>query len=194
MTNRDERRFHLFDAMVLIAILALGWTAARAYVVDCLGYLRLGVSLTDSFWDCIDTLRYGGIPFALVWAVALVLIRVPALRHRHQRRCLCTQPGFTAALAVVACFAVVFLDSIARTLFLRVKSGVWGPWNVTKLALSDIHMLMVAAPSAVAATWLVLALGGRWRPERSWLDRTGLLLGVYWISWPIVPWLVALGA
>jgi hypothetical protein len=123
--------------------------------------------------------------------MALILIRVQATRH--ERRRLCTQPGFTAALAVVACAAVVLLDSGVRTLFLRVKSGGWGPWNTARIAMADVQMLMIAAPSAVAATWAVLAVGGRWRPERSWLDRLGLLLGVYWITWPEVAWLVGLG-
>jgi hypothetical protein len=34
----------------------------------------------------------------------------------------------------------------------------------------------------VAAIWLLLVLSGRWRPERSWIDRLGRLLGVVWIA------------
>jgi hypothetical protein len=34
---------------------------------------------------------------------------------------------------------------------------------------------------AVTAVWLVLALSGRWRPERSWIDGLGRLLGAIWI-------------
>jgi hypothetical protein len=32
MTGRGGRRFHLFDGMVLIAALALGFVAARTYL------------------------------------------------------------------------------------------------------------------------------------------------------------------
>ena len=34
----------------------------------------------------------------------------------------------------------------------------------------------------VAAIWLLLGLSGRWRPEKSWIDRLGRLLGVVWIA------------
>ena len=34
---------------------------------------------------------------------------------------------------------------------------------------------------AVLATWLVLAVVGRWHPERAWDDRQGRLLGVVWV-------------
>lgn len=33
----------------------------------------------------------------------------------------------------------------------------------------------------VAGSWLVLILTGTWRPERSWLDRAGRVLGWFWI-------------
>jgi hypothetical protein len=34
---------------------------------------------------------------------------------------------------------------------------------------------------AVGAAWTVLWLAGVWRAERSWIDRTGRVLGIYWI-------------
>ena len=34
---------------------------------------------------------------------------------------------------------------------------------------------------AVAAVWLVLVVSGRWRPEKSWIDRLGRALGVIWV-------------
>jgi hypothetical protein len=39
---------------------------------------------------------------------------------------------------------------------------------------------------AVAGAWLALALSGRWRPERDWLDRAGRVLGVCWIVAPFI--------
>jgi hypothetical protein len=35
---------------------------------------------------------------------------------------------------------------------------------------------------AVIVAWTMLWTSGRWRPERSWLDRAGRLLGWYWIG------------
>jgi hypothetical protein len=34
---------------------------------------------------------------------------------------------------------------------------------------------------AVIGAWLALALGRRFRPERSWVDRAGRVLGAYWV-------------
>ena len=52
-------------------------------------------------------------------------------------------------------------------------AGCWG-----------IQMAAFSAPCGftVAAIWLLLGLSGRWRPEKSWIDRLGRLLGVVWIA------------
>jgi hypothetical protein len=34
----------------------------------------------------------------------------------------------------------------------------------------------------VGSAWLILALSMRWRAERSWIDRLGRVLGIYWIG------------
>jgi hypothetical protein len=36
--------------------------------------------------------------------------------------------------------------------------------------------------TAVLSAWTVLLLGGRWRTERSWIDRSGRALGLCWIA------------
>jgi hypothetical protein len=35
---------------------------------------------------------------------------------------------------------------------------------------------------AVLTSWTTLLVGCRWRAERSWIDRIGRMLGVYWIA------------
>ena len=37
--------------------------------------------------------------------------------------------------------------------------------------------------------WLVLILSGRWRPDRSWIDRAGTAIGAMWIAITVVEWL-----
>jgi hypothetical protein len=44
----------------------------------------------------------------------------------------------------------------------------------------------IVAGSAVLWCWVTLALSGRWRPARGWLDRLGRVLGCCWL----VLWLV----
>ncbi|WP_406695128.1 hypothetical protein V5E97_29235 [Singulisphaera sp. Ch08] len=52
-------------------------------------------------------------------------------------------------------------------------AGCWG-----------VQMAAFAAPCgySVVAIWLLLVLSGRWRPEKSWIDRLGRVLGVIWIA------------
>ena len=38
------------------------------------------------------------------------------------------------------------------------------------------------ASTAVAVAWILLAAGRRWRPEPHWLDRTGRVLGWFWVA------------
>jgi hypothetical protein len=46
---------------------------------------------------------------------------------------------------------------------------------------------------AVAVAWLMLGIGGRWRPERSWVDRSGRALGALWLMMvPLLYWWVGL--
>jgi hypothetical protein len=35
--------------------------------------------------------------------------------------------------------------------------------------------------AAVAAVWLVTALADCWRPEKTWIDRAGRGLGLFWL-------------
>jgi hypothetical protein len=51
--------------------------------------------------------------------------------------------------------------------------------------------LSAQAGGAVAAGWAILALGRRWRPERSWIDRLGAALGAYWILFGTIAWLAS---
>jgi hypothetical protein len=49
------------------------------------------------------------------------------------------------------------------------------------------------AYTAVLGSWLALALSRRFRPERSWIDRAGRALGLYWVllllTLVVIPWI-----
>jgi hypothetical protein len=61
------------------------------------------------------------------------------------------------------------------------KPGFYGtPWTVEIMNyLRDDFRRAVAI--GVAASWLALAIVGRWNPERAWDDRLGRFLGALWM-------------
>jgi hypothetical protein len=61
----------------------------------------------------------------------------------------------------------------------------WPTWFV----IYHIHLHMIQrgyVATAVAGAWFVLLLAGWWRPEPSWIDRAGRVIGILWI----VPYLL----
>ncbi len=63
-----------------------------------------------------------------------------------------------------------------------------------RFGMGDLMILIAAIGVGIVGVrgiWLGLAASGRWRPERSWVDRLGRVLGVAWIAitilaaWPV---------
>ena len=48
--------------------------------------------------------------------------------------------------------------------------------------LGGIVTKAVYAEAAIAGAWLIMAIGGWWRPERGWIDRLGRAVGAAWIA------------
>jgi hypothetical protein len=46
------------------------------------------------------------------------------------------------------------------------------PRSIRRLTLAD---------GLIISAWFVLAVSGRWRPEPSWIDRSGRVLAIAWI-------------
>ena len=86
------------------------------------------------------------------------------------------QPGF---IATISTFIVLVLGVMPIAGSMVVMK--WRDWG-ENLAL----LVQLAVGPAVAAAWMVQALAGRWRPERSWVDRLGRVLGAYWIAAEVV--------
>ena len=113
--------------------------------------------------------------------IALSMVCLLAMRLRRPRpnlRSLSRQPGAVACAAAAAAMAAGGI--IVLTLLLRVDESNFlqdhpeaeHPWQIVVLRIS------VAVPAA----WFILAWSGRWRSEPSWIDRTGRVLGAYWIG------------
>jgi hypothetical protein len=63
-----------------------------------------------------------------------------------------------------------------------------GLWASAGLVLGVALMLTLRYfqpaifPASVALAWLGLTLSGRWRAERSWIDRSGRIIGACWLA------------
>jgi hypothetical protein len=70
-------------------------------------------------------------------------------------------------------------------------SGAWGRSPPRNLLFEGDHILdtMATIGVSIAASWFLLLITGRWRSERSWIDRAGRALGWYWIAiLPLSDW------
>jgi hypothetical protein len=103
----------------------------------------------------------------------LGLLIVRLLPRRPPLRRLSRQPGTVAcaaaALAMVAGGGIVL--SMVYFRGVRISSADAYSWPFVEARIMP----------AVAAAWVALAWGGRWRPEPSWIDRAGRAFGSYWI-------------
>lgn len=170
------RRFTVLDAMILTGAVAIGCWAG-------LQELIWSIAPDDPHPWLLWTRRVRLIlvrtaPFASVVTMALLFLRL--LRPRPPAIRLARQPGFIACLA-----ASLGLFVGGSMTFSTVSRNSTAPWR--GLFVSDYFPYLLQpfdraeAGFAVAATWLVLIVGRRWRPEPSWIDRLGRAVGVYWI-------------
>ena len=61
------------------------------------------------------------------------------------------------------------------------RFGWSSPDRVAGFVQNGVVLLAHHAGWAVAVSWLMLAISGRWRAEPSWVDRWGRVLGCTWI-------------
>src|SRR5262249_4351146 len=129
------------------------------------------------------------------WTVALLILRLRAPRPSARR--LARQPGAmalaSATLVAATCLVALGLAGVACSLMggfeWSLAFFVDSAWGVRIYSL-----ILIGLPGwGVAGAWLTLIVGGRWRPEPSWIDRAGRLAGVVWIALllgPVLVWLL----
>ena len=70
------------------------------------------------------------------------------------------------------------------------QSGMLVPRFVANVGFLACQTLQPSlAGTAVLVAWLILALSGRWRRERGWIDAVGLVLGLVWVGLLGLDWL-----
>lgn len=178
----DPRRFRLPDALVLIAGTALGLAAIRL-ASESTQYPNLTDDLTalPIRWSPYRISTYLACwlflasPALLVGSLTLAVLTL--YRPRPPLRRLLRQPGFLACLTTLV---------VAAAAAAREALGWWmDPTfdrDLNPLTFGLLHAASVGPVGvAILASWIALALSGRWRPVPSWLDRVGRLLGLVWI-------------
>jgi hypothetical protein len=184
-----RRTFTILDAMVLLGAAAVGLLVAKQcehfYGVSIVTVAQtdpkskvalsgpLGLQAPLGPWGA--KVVHWGVWSALVLSAcspALLVLRLLPPRPRGRR--LFRQPGAVACAAATAALVAV---SVSRAFFVPNMPSYpglvlfrWG-WVAS-----------YSAGIAVGAAWMTLALGGRWRPDPSWIDRCGRALGAGWVA------------
>lgn len=166
--------------MSLVAAVALGLTLDRWRATEMPspppGVNGLGVGA--SHW--LHALSMGRASCFIV-AMALVLIPLRWMRPRPSSARVLRQPGAVACLAIVGMIAAnLSLLALSGAIVVAVQPSdapprIYSNWYYWEWCVRRI-------PMGVIGAWTALALGGRWSPERSWIDRAGIALGLYWVA------------
>jgi hypothetical protein len=118
-------------------------------------------------------------PIFAVWTVTVLVF---AIRHRPARlRRLDSQPGF------VACAAAALTMPIAGSLYffsnkLNFVPGVPLSLRAQVYFSGALAFQKAECGIAIAAVWMVMVLGGRWRPLPNLVERSGQAIGYFWIA------------
>ena len=173
----------IFDFMLLIAAGALGYAGSLASWPLDEGRWRSaslswkGVPYRGRAWSDMAALAsLGWLPAIASVSIALFLARATLSGFRLRR--FAAEPGSIAclmtSLAFLAILGPVFAENAIQYL---TDTGLGRSfWLARSFKIREL--VVIAGGTAVAAGWLLLALGGRWRPVRSWLDRCGRTIGI----------------
>ena len=167
------RSMTISDAMALVATSAVGLATAPGLPFHVMP------SSSPAF-----ALRMTAVFVALPLTLILIPLRLRWPRPRRPGR----HPGTVACLAVALALAFILAEQASSSFKPVPAPARLEPHYRAINLVFNLLRLDLYSP-AVAGAWLALALSGRWRPERDWLDRTGRVLGVCWIVAPfIVAW------
>jgi hypothetical protein len=179
---RRGRGVGVFDQLVLLIPLAAAIVVTQSFFQNELRVFLIGRPKEDWALEVLDWM-----PMILLGLfpryVDLLMPAMLAIRLRRPRptwRRLSRQPGVVACAAGTAAMAAGCLIVAVRLLF----NSPTGP------SFDSQGWLTVESrvPVAILASWLLLALSGRWRAEPGWVDRVGRFLGFYWVGVWLFRW------
>ncbi len=181
-----RRDFALLDLLTLVAAMAAAFALSRpdfeprplvpSQVINMVTWNRPRTWLGQVYVRADLGLQVGSkVASMLMLGLIVVSLRPP----RPGLRRLSRRPGFVACVAAASALAVNALIEGAVATFQSVPiPGVWNPFE---------PICRARIGPAVVGTWLFLGLGGHWRADKGLIDRSGRLLGLFWIvevAWP----------
>ncbi len=204
MRPRTTRSFQISDALVLVAATGVGLAGCRFWFwATKSGWRDLSDTADNPVLIGLWIAALRAIPFSsillLSWTVAILVLRLRATRPRR-RRSWC-QPGFLACVAAVFVFAwscVKLGLNVAVALMADPtelsKTNLWSLFSeLALMLLSPDFVPQANVGAAVLLVWLVTWASGRCRPEPSWVDRSGRLLGAVWACISLLAFSAMLG-
>jgi hypothetical protein len=174
--------FRLIDGMVLVAATAVAFAIYRQGLSGQVTFstFRGNAEKWLFFW------MHQVVPFPAMWSLAVVAIAVFGLGPNRRRR-----PRHAGVIACSAAVVALALTTLVASTFYtlhvledfgaipRVFSHARNSHAMPPFANAPIEELVGAA---VLGAWSAMAAGGRWRGQPSWIDRTGRVLGMFWIG------------
>jgi hypothetical protein len=180
MSVPNSRRLRVSDSLICIAGLAIGiWVSD----VSLIPWAKTSLSIPTEAWRAHPVWlawHWGGLivrhtqPMAAVLTLVLLLLRI--LKPRPDLRRLTRQPGFTASLAASLAICIGGALNYATTEATFIPGHEAQGYTLVALFPHGSEPGI-----AVAACWALLVVGRSWRFERTWIDRLGCLLGIYWL-------------
>ncbi len=176
---RTLRPIRLLDMMALVA--------AVAFTLISPAIMRAIIPAESRpNWNRVEYLT-GLTSLVFFWWTATIAYLMVAGSRRDLRRA-CRGSGYAAIVAVASAFLVLGAQQIPPALL---HGGVYGWPPVRYYCLIEmLHFTPQACGVSVASVWLILAFtkGGR-RPS-NWLDRLGFIVGVVWLLWSVIAYLL----
>ena len=115
--------------------------------------------------------------------MTLAVLLLAYYREKPPRHRLGRKPGYVASASAT-------MGILLYVVFALTHRALTPPVGIT--GANYLSLVLVAFPAyggmAVAGAWVALALGRRWRPEASSIDRLGRFLGAFWILLIVVDW------
>lgn len=178
----ETRRFGMMDLVILVAAVAVGLALDRWVQYRDEHNTPWTVYSTSASIDSNNAMAAmvfsPVVTFLAALSAAFLAFRLRSPRPRRRR--LMAQPGFIAGLVILASLG---LESALAT-FPYPREITLSTSQVVPRSFDPITMLIPLTRRAgmeLALAWSVQALVGRWRAEKSWVDRGGRAIAVAWL-------------